>query len=401
VAVLDSTGLQIPTVEEILAELTAEQRTTILATLNTSADSLMGEINGIFAAKIREAWEALQVAYHGFDPDAVEGFLLDKLCAITGTVRDSATFGTVEMSVVLTIGTTLISGTHFASVFDEPSNRWTPVADFTAPATGAHAVAFRAETVGNHPANALTITTIATPVFGWSDASNLLDADAGREADTDLQLSVRREEELRAAGSATVDAIRADLLDREEILQCRVFENPTDFVDADGLPPHSFEALVHDEGVLADDVIAQIVWDTKPAGIATHGAVLAEATDSLGNAHEVRFTRPTEREVWIVATPFADSGVYAISDLPALNVAIQEEIVALNESELLAGRDVIAARINEVIMSHPGIFDLFSTTKLGFAPVPVGTTNLVITSREIARLDTSRTSVVSALGPRP
>ena len=86
-------GLEIKTIEQILGELSTRQKTEIDAALNTAADSPMGQLNGIFAAQLREAWEVLQVAYNGFNSDVTEGFLLEALSAITGTVRVKAVEG--------------------------------------------------------------------------------------------------------------------------------------------------------------------------------------------------------------------------------------------------------------------------------------------------------------------
>jgi hypothetical protein len=83
---------------------------------------------------------------------------------------------------------------------------------------------------------------------GWNNITNPLDAKRGRAADTNETLRARREAELAAAGSGSVDGIRADLLRLEDedgarvIDSCRVFDNDTDAFNADGLPPHSVEA---------------------------------------------------------------------------------------------------------------------------------------------------------------
>ena len=87
-AFVDASGLQIKTVEEILDELATQQKG-IDANVNTDPDEPIGQMNGIFAAQCREVWEALAVAYNGFNADAAEGFLQTKLAALTGTVREA------------------------------------------------------------------------------------------------------------------------------------------------------------------------------------------------------------------------------------------------------------------------------------------------------------------------
>lgn len=396
-AFVDATGLQIKTIEEILEELSAQQKSEIDATLNTAPDEPIGQLNGIFAAQLREVWEALAVAYNGFNPDAAEGFLLEKLSALTGTLREGATKSTVSLNVDLDIGATLTAGTSFANVVGAPDNRWTPVEDFTSPANGVHAVDFEAENAGAVTANAATITVISTPVVGWNSVTNPLDAVPGKEIDTDAELRQRREEELRATGSATLDAIRADVVADLLVEQCTVFENTSDLVDASGLPPKSIEVVVFDGSppALTDDEIAQLIFDTKPAGIATYGTASGTATDSLGTLHTVYFSRPTEIEIWLDVTLDIDStSGYAGS------AAAKAVIVELNESTLLVGRDMLPNAVVEAVMGMAGVFNCLVKTGLAFpATAPYGV--ISISPRELGRFDTSRITIVENITPIP
>lgn len=398
-AFVDATGLQIKTIEEILDELSAQQKAEIDAALNTAPDEPIGQLNGIFAAQCRELWEVLQVAYNGFNPDAAEGFLLEKLSALTGTRREGATRSTVDLDCDLDAGTTILAGVHFAHVFGDPDNRWTPVEDFTATANGVDSVEFEAEEAGAVTANAGTITVIATAVSGWNSVTNPLDAATGKEIDTDTELRQRREEELRATGSATVDAIRADVLADEDVLQCDVFENVTDLPDpVTGLPAKSIEVVVFDgtPPVLTNDAIAQLIWDTKPAGIGTFGTESGVATDSKGGFHTIQFSRPEEIEIWIEIFPKINIATgYAGAD------ALKTALVALNTSDLFQGVDVIAKRLEQVAMNFAGVFDMNSPVQLGLSAFPVGTANISIGQREIARLDTSRITVTETITTIP
>ena len=390
-----STGLQIKTIETILSELSTQQKAEIDVTINTAPEEPQGQLNGIIGAQLRELWELAQVCYNAFNPDAVEGFLQDKLNALTGTVRDPATKGTVSLSCYLLIGTTLTSGTDYANVVGDSDNRWTPVDDYTAAAGGPQAVNFQAEFAGAVVANAGTITTIATPIVGWVSATNPLDASTGDEIETHSDYRQRREEELRATGSATLDAVRADVLSDDDVLQCSVFENVTDVTDpVTGLPPKSIEVVVYDGNptTLTDNEIAQLIFDTKAAGMGTYGTSSGTAVDSQDISHTIWFTRPTERQVWVEMFIDVDAATgYAGT------VAIETALVALNNTDLFQGRDVIANRLVEVAMNFDGVFDMTSPPELGFAALPAGTTNLVISTREIARLDSARITIVENL----
>src|SRR5262249_36114068 len=86
-------------------------------------------------------------------------------------------------------------------------------------------VACEAVDTGPLPAPAGTLTVIDTPVAGLSSVTNAADAILGRNQETDSELRIRREEELRAAGKGTVDAIRALLLEVLNVVQAKVLQN--------------------------------------------------------------------------------------------------------------------------------------------------------------------------------
>jgi len=395
---VDATGLQIKTIEEILEELSAQQKAEIDATLNTAPDEPLGQLNGIFAAQLREIWEVAQVAYNGFNPDAAEGFLLEKLSALTGTLREGATKSTVEATLDIDLGSTLVAGTHFANVVGDPDNRWTPVADYVGTGGGVQLVDFEAENAGAIVANAGTITVISTPVVGWNSVTNAADANVGKEIDTDAELRQRREEELRATGSSTVDAIRADVLADEDVEQCTVFENTSDTVDSNGVPPHTIEVVVYDgtPPQLTNNYIAQLIFDTKGGGIGTFGTESGTAVDSLGSFHTVYFSRPTEVTIWLDATLEID-----ISSGYAGSAAAKSALVGLNESTLLVGRDFFANAAVEVLMALSGVYEISALLTGITNPPTLSYGTLVIGPRQLGRIDTGRITINENFGPIP
>jgi hypothetical protein len=196
-------------------------------------------------------------------------------------------------------------------------------------------------------------------------------------------------------GASTVDAIRADVLDIAstdpaftKILSCTVFENVTDVTDANGLPPHSFEALVYDgdvPGAPNDNLIAQAIWDSKPAGIRAFGSITGTAIDKQGNSQTVSFSRVTPIPIYLTYQLVTD-GTY-----PG-NTAFEAFIAGLANAAYAAspiGADVIASRASAAAFFVAGVLDVLSL-KLGFSASPSGTSNLVIGARDLARFDSSR-----------
>src|SRR5262249_46551279 len=91
-------------------------------------------------------------------------------------------------------------------------NDGTVVWEYLGAGTGAVDVAFEADSAGAVGALAGLLTVIVTPVGGWSNAVNLLDATVGELEETDPLLRAKRTAELAATGESTSDAIRAAVL---------------------------------------------------------------------------------------------------------------------------------------------------------------------------------------------
>lgn len=374
---VSSAGLTIKTLEEIKAEIEADQIAAISPELDQSNDQPLGQMNAIVAKKAAELWELGQTGYNAFNPAAAEGFLLDALCLLSGTIRQQATKSQVVLACNLDVGTTLLAGVHQANVLNQAGNKWEVVADFTAPSTGVHNVAFQSIATGPVTANAGTITVITTAVAGWNSVTNSLAASPGRARESDPALRLRRQQELSAPGAGTVDAIRADVARVAGVLQCAVFENTTDLTNIDGLPPHSFEVVIWDGvGLDADNqVVAQTIWNDKPAGIYTHGAITVSVYDSGGTVRAVRFSRATQRSLELSAN---------IQVLPGWNAGQVAEVQAAliaKVGTLKMGQDVIVEQLKAVILAANYAWDVTSFT-IGNTGGTLFSSNVSVASRE-------------------
>lgn len=349
--VLTPQGIEIPTVETLLSEISEELRAAVDPTLDTSPESPEGQIAGVFASHLREAWEVIALLFN-LDPASAEDFMLDWISSLTGTYREGATRSTFRgvRSVVVNLnaGTTLPVGSE-AHVVDKPEIRFRTTEEVTNADAVPADVLVEMESLDEGPivCNAGTLTVIATPVVGWNAVTNPTDCERGQIREEDPPLRVRRERELRAPGSGNVDAIAVDLEAIEyegekPVEQARVFENTTDFVNARGLPPKSIEALVFD-GVAAslpNNVIAQALWHSKAGGIKTYGNESGTALDRNGDTHVMRFSRPAIVPFGLFLTVVVD--VLSFEGEEALTVAIAEGMNALRKAEMIvAFSDVI------------------------------------------------------------
>lgn len=388
-----ASGLIRPSVEEIFNRIRDKARAGISATLDFTVPAPLGVLASIWAEMLGEAYEALQVAYDGFDRDKTENVLLDALGKLTGTPRRGAAYTEVNTTCTLTAGTALLADTHFAAVSSNPDIRATPKENFTAPTTGSHAVRFRAETTGPLVVPAGELTVIATPVTGWTGITNFDPGFPGHVSDKDPLFRLRQEAELAQGGSATPAAQEAAIAEVAGVQTVKVLENEDDAVNSDGLPGHSTEAIIWDNSGGADDnEIAQAIWGSKAGGCQVHGVGSSgTANDANGNPKTVPFTRSTELEVYLTYN-------VTRTDKYVGDTAFKAEIEKAANAIHGSGDDVGYLRMRALPFELGlGVASVPSPTlTLGLTASPVATDDIPVTIRQIARFAATPRIVVNS-----
>jgi uncharacterized phage protein gp47/JayE len=370
----------------ILAEFAARQRSEIDPNWNTEADSLAGQMNGIFGDAIAQLWEQLEAVYASGDRGQAEGAALDAIGALTATPRRPATKGTVTLTLAVTAGSVVPAGS-VVSVVGNPAARFVTLTD-TPDTGGSFGVVAQAETAGRVPANVATLTVIETPVAGWTTATNNAAATAGEPIETDAEYRLRQFAELAIVGGSTLAGIKADLLRVPGVTSVGMLENVSDTTDGDGLPPHSFEAIVLGG---AEAAIGESIWKNKPAGIPTHGLTPVTVTDSDGGSHDVNFTRPTEVSIYVAIEITTGDGYGTDEDLKdALELAAADPLSADgtdNPAFLDVGEDVYAGRLVCVAIEAEGVLNARVGLSLSAISDPdAGAPSIVIGPRQRATL---------------
>lgn len=240
-----------------------------------------------------------------------------------------------------------------------------------------------AQVTGPVTAPSGTLTVIDVPLTGIDSVNNPLDAELGRDIETDSELKIRRELSLQRAGAATVSAIKSRLLDIEGVIAALVFENFNNIPDAEGRPPHSYEAIVQGGD---EDEICDTIWVTKPAGIETVGNTTCNITDSEGFPRVVKFSRPSEVEIYLeldlsVGTDFPADGVQQIID----------KIVSFGNA-LPIGEDIVVyPKLISQLCVVSDVLDV--AVRIGNAPSPTLDDNIILAANEVSVWDTSRITV--------
>lgn len=433
------------TLEVVKADLEDDLRASLGAGINLAPQSVLGQIVGIVADQLADLWDALMAVYESEDPDAAEFAALEKVCAITGTLRalgepstgvldltgdpdtevptgSQASAGENALACETTEDATIAAATDWetglvvatdevvtnlghvyraqdggvtALVGDGPDSTdyeeeildgsvtWRYLGEGTGVA---ESVPARATENGARDFLARTVTTIETPVSGWSGVLNPAAFDLGKEVDTDAELRIRRLAELFSSSAGPADVIRESLLAVDNVESASVYENDTDTTDADGVPPHSIECVV----LGGDDAeVASAIYKSKCAGTGTYGSTTESVDDSEGNPHDVNFSRPDEIPIYVeldvVKDPdtFPDDGEDQIKELLA-------EFVA----DLSVGRDLSPAALVAMVYDVQGVLDVpVSAWLVDDETPPVASDLIVITSRQLATLSPSNIAI--------
>lgn len=375
---LSGTGFEIETIEEIVGDISSAMRTKISPTVDTSAQSVLGQLAGIYAEREYNLWVAVRDVLVAFTVAGATGQALTDLCILTGVLRLSATKSRVTATVNLNGGVTLPAGSQARVTSADVS--FETIADVTnaggSPADVA--VVMEAVETGAVRANAGTLTEIVTPVVGWNSITNALDADMGQDDESDTALRLRRETELRIQGSGSIDAIQADVSRIDGVISARATENTG---------AHTFNVVIWDGDPSSadDDEIAQAIWDSKPAGIESTGSDTGTAVDINGLDRTVAFDRAEELEVYITFNIVTDPDTFPVDGVAQL----KDAVVAFGDLTLTVGGTAYTTKLYAPAYGIAGVVDV-SSIRIGTSPSPAFSNNINPFPDQIVRFDTSR-----------
>ena len=398
---LTTDGFIPKTLDIIQAEVDAAIKTALGSQVNTLSQSVLGQLKGIFSERETLLWELLETVYGSQYPSTAEGTSLDLVAAIVGLTRFAASYSTVTVAMTGTNGTVVPASTVF-SVSGNAILKFSTNVGTTIGATPTD-IECTATVTGPVAANAGTLTIIDNPISGLTSVTNAEDAVQGRNIETDTELRIRRNQRLQISQAGTLEAVRSAILrlnddtSLPQVESVALFENIDMDTDGRGLQSKSFEVIAYQSGgmTIRDQEIADAIFAAKPAGIETCGTEELTVTDSQGFGHTIKFSRPTEVEIYV------EFDLTVISDYPINGDTQIQNLIVVWGNNLGAGQDVIVypALIGQLI-DVPGIIDV--VIRIGTASDPTLDENISIddgsvSTVEISRWDTSRVVVVSSI----
>lgn len=262
-------------------------------------------------------------------------------------------------------------------------------------------VAMTAEETGALAASATLLRTIETAVSGIVGVTTTADATEGRDRENDEEFRARHLDTLNATGSASARAIRSGLLTNVlDVTDVKVRENRDDIIDANGLPPHSFEAIVLGG---TDAAVAAEIYDKGAAGIEAHGSTTELVPDGGGVGIDISIglTRPTERYLHLRITITQGEGYPTTGDP---GTTIRDAVAAYyaspnGDGALHPGTDFLRFSAGTPINTVPGVatalVETDDTPNPGDAPA-YSNADIVVADDEILISDSSRITIVGA-----
>jgi len=194
--------------------------------------------------------------------------------------------------------------------------------------------------------DANTIVNIITSQSGLDSVYNPADFIIGTIAETDSELSARVSSDYNTVGSGTKDTIEA-VIDRDpNVRSVLVEENRLFVTNPNNIPPKSYEVIINHEGT--SEEMAQLVWNTKPAGIATYGDIQETVMDSRGEEQTVEFSLATDLFVY-VKVEATELDPTEGENLPANYEDLIQDAITLEGNSYNINQDVIAKRFYGII----------------------------------------------------
>lgn len=398
-------GLTVPRLEEIRANLEERARQEFGDDVDLDPDGPLGQLIAVYASGLSYVAETVRSLYDSFDPDRAQGVMLDALSSMVGVTREPAEYTTGEVTLTGEAGVQIVAGNL---VEDANGNLFTTlqtvVIPGTAPASGSVNVAVKALEPGAIVVLAGEVNRIKTPVPKWDQVINAADFATGQDAESDSALRFRREQSLQIIGAGPDQAIKARLLELPFVAAALVISNRTLATDVYGIPAKAFMAVLWPELVSLEQLqqVAQVIWESMPAGIQAFGSHEFDVTDAQGYVQRVAYSFASdvaigiELDLTVNPNRFPVDGVDQVSAaVVALFNGLTDDEAALNpalfsfaEDGLQVGEDVLTLDLLCVVNTVPGVLSAaLRLDRKSVAFPPLASANISIGLTEIATLD--------------
>lgn len=331
--VIDETGLTLPLFPDVHEWLKSAFREIYGQDIYIENDSQDGQLIGVLAKAMHDAYSSVGAAYNAFSPTTAQGEGLSRVTKINGIRRKIPTRSSVDLRIVGWAGTIITGGIALGAT----SNRWLLPDVVVIPPESEIIVTATSELFGDVFAPPNSITRIGKTTRGWQSVTNPEASTVGSPLENDAALRVRQSISTAIPSLSTFESLVGAVASVDGIDRYRGYENETTGIDDYGFPQNSIAIVV--EGGDAQE-IATVIFKKKAPGTITYGTTFETVIDSYGIPHKINFSRPVQVPVQVMLF---------LKPLPRYTV-----------SKELAVRTAVASFIN----AHP-IGDVLSVEEIG------------------------------------
>jgi uncharacterized phage protein gp47/JayE len=292
---IDNAGFHIPTYIDTRDDLIAQCKNIYGQDLYLGEDTQDYQWTAVNAEKIYDAFLAAQLAYNNRSPGTAVWTGLDGIVKINGIKRKSAKYSTCHANVTGVAGAIISGGV----ALDKGNIKWDLPTSIIIPASGViENLLITCELTGPIEAAPGDIIQMFNPQYGWAGITNVDNAELGAYIENDGILRARQQLSTAQPSQTVLTGIEGAIAQLKGVTRYKVYENDTNLVDNNGLPPHSITCVV--EGG-KDQEIAYALYIRKTPGGYTNGTTEVQLEDpngyllynALNEVEKRRFYRPT------------------------------------------------------------------------------------------------------------
>nr|DAD87329.1 MAG TPA: Baseplate J like protein [Myoviridae sp. ctCop38] len=338
---VDSTGLHIPTYNDILEDMITSMKQIYGDDIYLDNSSPDYQLLSIFALKQSDTLQAMAYAYNARSPETAIGTSLDSVVKLNGIKRKAASKSTCQVKITGTPFTQIVDG----AVRDRAGLTWDLPSSVVIDSSGTTYTVATCRTAGAVSALAGDISQIETPTYGWVSVTNEVAAVLGNAQETDAQLRERQTISTANPSQTMLDGTKGAIAALKNVSRYAVYENDTNVSSVTddnpyGLPAHSVTCVV--EGGTNEDV-AEAIFLHKGIGCYTNGDVEVQYTDQNDYINRVRFFRPVYKDIFVKVVLKKYTGY-----ISTMTVKVREAVYNYLAA-LTIGSDVSASVLSNII----------------------------------------------------
>jgi len=294
--ILNGDGYTTKTFAEYKTELQAIFQAAFGIAINLDEESPQGVMINALAEKLENLDKIGLDLFNQINLNFAVGLNLDNAASIRGFIRKDGTKATVNVDFTSSAtGYTIPANSRF-SLLTNPDILFENASAITITSLTQNEalIAVNDGLTGSSPTEKLDSVTY----FADMDDVEITSIADGTDTETDDDFRFRIKQSSGQNALSSVDSILTHILSLEDVQKAIVYENDTNVVDARGIPAHSIECIALGD---TDFNVATAIFEKKPAGTPTFGAIPIVVNDLFGNPHTINIGRPIQKTVYIKA----------------------------------------------------------------------------------------------------